>query len=77
MKSNQADLSTTSERWVDGIRSGGECTIRSRLLDVLLIIGVFRDDLDALSDQVSGVEANTELTDHRNIYSGAGSLPEA
>ncbi|KAJ8580482.1 hypothetical protein M405DRAFT_847599 [Rhizopogon salebrosus TDB-379] len=52
IQSNQADLSTTSERWVDGIGCDGEGATCSRLPDVLLIIVVCRDDLDALSDQV-------------------------
>ena len=72
----KADLSTASERWVDGIVGDGDGTTCSRLPDVLLVIIVFRDDLDALSDQVSGVETNTKLTDHRNVGTGAESLHE-
>jgi hypothetical protein len=38
---------------------------------------VLGDNLDPLSDEVGGVEANTELTNHGNVRAGAERLHEA
>ena len=63
----QADLSTTAERRVDGVGGDGEGTAGSGLPDVLLIVVVLRDNLHALGDEVGRVETDTELADHRNV----------
>lgn len=69
-------LSATAERRVDGIRGDGEGATGSGLPDILLVVIVFGDDLDALCDEVSRVETNTELTDHGNIGTRAQCLHE-
>ena len=53
----------------------GESATCSGLPDVLLVIVVLGDDLDALGDEVSGVETDTELTNHRDISAGASMKP--
>jgi len=58
----EADLGTTAERRVGGIGGDGESATSSRLPDVLLVVVVLGDDLDALGDEVGRVEADTELT---------------
>ena len=73
----QADLGTTAERRIDSVRGDGEGTARSGLPDVLLIVVVLRDDLDALGDEVGRVETDTELADHGNVGTRTQGLHEA
>jgi hypothetical protein len=73
----EADLGTTTERRVDSIRSDGESASSSRLPDVLLVVIVLGDDLYTLGNKICGVEADTELSNHRNVGAGAESLHEA
>ena len=72
----EADLSTTADGRVDGIGGDGEGATRSRLPDILLVVVVLGDDLDALGDEVCGVETDTELSNHRDIGAGCESLHE-
>jgi hypothetical protein len=62
---------------VSGGGGDGKRTTSGRLPDILLVIVVFRDNLDALGDEICRVETNTELTDHGNIGARAESLHEA
>jgi hypothetical protein len=73
----ETELSTTTERRVDGVWSNGEGATGSRLPNVLLVVVMFRDDLDTLGDQIPGVETDTELTDHGNISPRAQGLHKA
>lgn len=73
----ETHLGTTSERRVDGVKGDGEGATGGRLPDVLFVVVVFCDDLHSLGDEVSRVETDTELTDHRNIGTGVESLHEA
>jgi hypothetical protein len=72
-----ANLSTATKWLVDSVRYDGEGTTSSRLPDVLLVIVVLGDDLDMLGHEVGRVEADIELTNHRNISARAESLYEA
>lgn len=63
----KTEFGATTERRVDGIRSDGEGTTGSGLPDVLLVVVVFGNDLDALCNKVCRVEADTKLTNHGNI----------
>lgn len=73
----QLDLGTAAEIGVDSVGGDGEGTSGSGLPDVLLVVVVLGDDLDTLGDEVCGVETDTELTDHRDIGTGAQGLHEA
>jgi hypothetical protein len=70
----EADFGTASEGRIDIIGSDGESATSSGLPDILLVVVVFRDNLDTLGDEVGRVETNTELTDHRDISTRAQSL---
>ena len=72
----EADLGTTAERWVDGVGGDGEGATGGGLPDVLLVVVVLRDDLHALGDEVRGVEADTELANHRDVGAGAEGFHE-
>lgn len=63
----ETNLSTTVNRRVNGVLSDGEGSTSSRLLDILLIVVVPRNNLHTFGDEVGGVETDTELTDHGNI----------
>ena len=58
----QSDFRTTPKRWTLGVASDGEGATSRRAPDVLLIVIVFRDDLDFFGNEVGTVETNTELT---------------
>ena len=73
----ETKFGTTTKRGVDSIKSDGESTTGSRLPDVLFVIVVFRDDLNALSYEVGGVETDTELSNHRNVSARAERLHES
>jgi hypothetical protein len=73
----QTNLGTTSERRVNSVGGDGERTTGGRLPDVLFVVVVLRDYLDALGDEVSRVKANTELANHGDVGAGAESLHEA
>lgn len=73
----EANLRTTPKRGVFCIRGDGKSTTGSRLPDVLLIVVVLRDDLHALRNEVGRVETDTELTNHRDIGTGAEGLHES
>ena len=73
----QADLSATTEWWVHSVGGDGEGTTCGRLPDVLLVVIVLRDDLNALRNEVSGIETDTELANHGNISARAECLHEA
>ena len=62
-----ADFSTTTERGVDGVGGDGEGTASRRFPDVLFVVVVLRDDLNALGNEVGRIETDTELTNHGNI----------
>jgi hypothetical protein len=72
----QTDLCATAER-IRVVGGDRKSTASGGLPDILLVIIVFRDHLDAFRDEVSGVETDTELTDHRYIGAGAQRLHEA
>jgi hypothetical protein len=55
------ELGTAPEGRVDGILSDGESATGGRLPDVLFVVVVFGDDLNALSDEIGGVETDTKL----------------
>ena len=67
----KADLGTTTERWVGGVEGDSEGATSRGLPDVLLVVVVFRDDLNTLGDEIGGIEADTELANHGNISAGA------
>jgi hypothetical protein len=69
-----ADLSTATERGVDGVGGNGEGTTSGRLPDVLLVVVVLGNDLNALGDEVGRIETDTELTDHGDISARAEGL---
>jgi hypothetical protein len=73
----KADLSATTERWVDGVQGDSEGATRRRLPDVLLIVVMFRDDLNTLGNKVGGIEANTELANHGDVSARAQRLHKA
>ena len=54
----------------------GESATSVGLPSVLLVVVGLGDDSDSLSNKVSRVEADTELTDHRNISSSGDGLHE-
>jgi hypothetical protein len=70
------DLGTSSDGltgiWVDG-ESSSSVGFPS-VLDVIVMLG---DNSDLLGDEISGVETDTELTDHANISTGGNSLHES
>jgi hypothetical protein len=70
-------FSTTTERGVNFITGDGERTTSSRLPDVLFIIVVLGNNLDLVSNEVSRVETNTELTNHGNISTRRESFHES
>lgn len=72
----ETEFGTTAERRVDGVLGDGEGTTSGGLPDVLLVVVVLRDDLDALGDEVCGVESDTELANHGNISARAERLHE-
>lgn len=72
----QADLGTAFKRWVDSVGGNGEGSTGGRLPDVLFVVVVLGNNLHALSDEVGRVETDTELTDHRNVGTGAKSFHE-
>merc|ERR1719284_1772360 len=57
--------------WVDGESSTGV-----GLPDVLLVSVVLGDNSDLLGNEISGVETNTELTDHADVGTGRDGLHE-
>merc|ERR1719284_1796152 len=57
--------------WVDGESSTGV-----GLPDVLLVSVVLGDNSDLLGNEISGVETNTELTDHADVGTGGDGLHE-
>ena len=73
----EADLGTTAKVGVDSVGGDGEGASSSGLPDVLLVVVVLGDDLDALGDEVGGVETDTELTNHRDVGTGRECLHEA
>jgi hypothetical protein len=58
----QSDLGTATERRAFGIASDREGATGRGAPDVLLIIIVLGDDLDALGNKIGTVETNTKLT---------------
>ena len=52
----EANLGATTERRVHGIGGDSEGSTSSRFPDVLLIVVVLGDELNALGDEVGGVE---------------------
>ena len=61
------DLGTASKGRIDGIGSDGEGTTSGRFPDVLFVVIVLGDDLDAFRDEIGRVETDTELANHRNV----------
>lgn len=49
------------------VAGDGEVATSLRLPAVLLVVVVLRDDLDLVGDEVGGVEADTELTNHGHV----------
>jgi len=64
--------------WVFGIFSDGESTT-SRRFPSPLKIRIIRSglDFDFLGNEISGVETDTKLTNHRNISTGGESFHES
>jgi hypothetical protein len=54
----------------------GEGATSVGLPSVLLVLVALGDDGDSLGDKVSGVESDTELTDHRNVSTSRDGLHE-
>ena len=69
-------LGATTKRGALGIGGYGESPTSRRLPDVLFVIVVLGQNLDALGNEVGGVETDTELTNHGNIGTSAHSLHE-
>ena len=67
-------LGTTAKRLTLGVGNDAEGTTGGGLPDVLLIIVVLGDDSDAVGNEVSRVETDTELTNHGNIGTSRQSL---
>lgn len=65
----ETDLGTTTKWRVHSIRSDGESATCGRLPDVLFIIVIFRNDLNAFCDEVRGVKADTKLANHGYVSS--------
>eukprot|EP01137_Pigoraptor_chileana_P011499 Opistho-2@62467 len=53
-----------------GVDLDGEAATGRRLPDILLVVIVLRDDLDAVRNEVGRVETDTKLTNHRNVCAG-------
>jgi len=73
----ETDFSAATKRGIGGIGGDGECATGCGFPNILFVVVVFRDDLDALGNEVGRVEADTELTDHRNVGTRAESLHES
>ena len=69
-----ADLGTATERGVDGVGGDGEGTASGRLPDVLFVVVVLRNDLNALGNEIGRIETDTELTNHGDISTRAEGL---
>jgi hypothetical protein len=67
---------TTADR-LRGILGDGERTTGKGLPDVLLIVVVLGRDSDLVSNEVGGVETQTELTNHTDVSIGRKSLHES
>ena len=65
----ETDLGTTAKWWVHSVRSDGESATCGRLPDVLFVVVVFRNDLNAFCDEVCGIEADTKLANHGYVSS--------
>jgi hypothetical protein len=63
----QDDGGSSANIFTGGVGFDGETSGGSGFPDELFIVVVFGDDGDRVSNQVSGVESDTELTDHTDI----------
>lgn len=71
------DVGTAGDTLVLGVLSHGErATSGGRPNPLLVVVVGLGVDLDAVSNKVSGVEADTELTNHRDISTSLESLHE-
>ena len=59
----ESELSSSSERRVDGVGGDGESSSGGGFPDVLLIVVVLGDDGDSVGDEVGGEETDSELSD--------------
>ena len=60
----ETDLGTTAKGDALSVGSDGESSTSGGLPDVLLVVIVLGQNLDALGDEVGGVETDTELANH-------------
>ena len=70
------DLASTSKA-LTFVLVNSEGAASVGLPTVLLVVITLGDDSDALSNEVSRVKPNTELTDHRNISASRNGLHES
>jgi ribosomal protein S15P/S13E len=70
------NLGTALKGFAGCVLANGERTASSGFPNVLVIIVVFRSYDDAIADQVSRVETDTELTDHADVSTRLQSLHE-
>ena len=73
----ESDLGAATKWGAFGVRGNRESSSARRFPDVLLVVVMFRRDLDAFSNEVCGVEANTELSDHGDVSATTYSLHES
>lgn len=66
----EGNFGSPSELFATDVPGNGEGAAGLRFPDVLLIVVVLGSDDDLVGDQVSGVETNTELTDHADVSTG-------
>jgi hypothetical protein len=72
----ETDLGTAPKRGTVNVGGDGESSTGGRLPDILLVIVVLRQNLDALGDEIGGIETDTELSNHGNIGTGTHGLHE-
>jgi len=70
------DLGTTVKGFTIDVFADGEGTTSGGFPDVLVVIVVFGSYDYTVTDQVRGVETDTELTDHADVSTGLKSLHE-
>jgi len=73
----QTNFSAATKGSVDIVGGDGERSAGRRLPNILLVIVMLRNHLDTLCDEIRRVKANTGLTNHRDVRTGARGLREA
>ena len=73
----ESNLGAAAKRGALGVGGNRESSPTGRFPDVLLVVVVFRHDLNAIGNEVCGVEANTKLSNHGNVGASTNSLHES